>query len=354
MSATAPTQIIVGPEGNGVVDYAMDLAEAIRRRRPSTVIVRHAVVAGTASVARSHPRAHLHVTDALFGESLEAAGDALAEVVSAAPTSVTLHDVPQESDGERNLVRRGDVYRRIASLAVGVAVSSRHEADLVRRHLCPGLEPRVVPLGTRRPSTPGEASESASEAIRRTAPGRPVETIRILVAGYVYPGKGHDDVVRAAAVVSSRLGRPVTVTALGGAARGHAHEVESLNELATSNGVSFEVTGFLSGDDYRALCRADGVPVVAHRHYSASRSLLDWGEQGRRAVVVDNAYAHEMAALRPGTLDVVAPGLETLADAIEARVQEPATTYLAAGHPLSPTLDDAAGAYLAWWDGLAW
>lgn len=352
MTAPVPTQLIVGPSTNGVVEYAIDLSSALAARAPrdrgpgdtEVEILRVADASDALEAARIRPRVHLQVTDALFGSTLEDAASAVARIVEATSVSVTLHDVPQESDGARNLVRRREAYRLMIAGAVGVAVSSRHEAALAAEHL--GVEAAVMPLGTRSGRSP------AVDLARDLAvdPG----SVDVVVAGYVYPGKGHDDVVRAAGLAAARLGRPVTVTALGGAAPGHSDEVDSLHRLAREHGVEFALTGRLDDDEYRRRCRSAGIPVVAHRHYSASRSLLDWAEQGRRALVVDTRYTREMDLLRPETLTLVEPSVEALAGAIEACAQGPASTAIDAGHPIGPSLDDIATMYLAWWETLPW
>lgn len=353
MTAPVPTQLIVGPSTNGVVEYATDLGSALAARAPrdpgrgdtGVEILRVADASEALEAARTRPRVHLHVTDALFGSTLEDAASAVARIVEGTSVSVTLHDVPQESDGDRNLIRRRDAYRLMIAGAVGVGVSSRHEAALAAEHL--GVEAAVMPLGTRSGRSPAVdlAVDPGSVALG---------SVDVVVAGYVYPGKGHDDVVRAAGLAAARLGRPVTVTALGGAAPGHSDEVDSLDRLAGEHGVEFALTGRLDDDEYRRRCRSAGIPVVAHRHYSASRSLLDWAEQGRRALVVDTRYTREMDLLRPETLTLVEPSVEALAGAIEACAQDPASTALDAGHPIGPSLDDIAAMYLAWWESLPW
>jgi hypothetical protein len=366
MTAPVPTQLIVGPSTNGVVEYAADLGSALAARasrgpgeRTAGVEVLPVADAFEAlEAAQIRPLVHLHVTDALFGSRLEDAASAVARIVGATSVSVTLHDVPQVSDGERNLVRRGAAYRRMLAGAVGVAVSSRHEAALAAEHL--EVEAAVMPLGTRRRTSPAVAARSTGRAAAPSAgrsAGRgaaPPDGVEVVVAGYVYPGKGHDDVIRAAGLAARRLGSAVTVTALGGAAPGHSDEVDSLRRLAREQGVEFALTGRLDDDEYHRRCRSAGIPVVAHRHYSASRSLLDWAEQGRRALVVDTRYSREMALLRPGTLTVVEPSVEALASAIQAGAQDPASTVLDAGHPIGPSLDDVASMYLAWWESLPW
>jgi glycosyltransferase involved in cell wall biosynthesis len=352
MSVPAPAQIVLGPAGHGVVEYALDVARATVGADARTPVIRVADPAGLdAALERvgegdrgdagaGHERLHLHVTDGILGETPAGAAAVVERIARDRRVSLTLHDLPQASDGERNLRRRGDAYRRMASAAVGVAVSSRHEAALFASHVDAERTVAVVPLGTRIRVAPAP-----------TLPGRPPsDRCTVLVAGYVYPGKGHDDAIDAVAEVSRRTGAPAEVVALGGVSRGHERLADELAARAEASGVRFRVTGFLAADDYRDRVRGSGIPVVAHQHLSASRSLLDWTEEGRRPVVVASRYTLEMAALRPGTLTVVA----SLADAIERAWQDPGSTTLAAGHRIGPTLDDAARAQLAWWADLPW
>ena len=110
------------------------------------------------------------------------------------------------------------------------------------------------------------------------------------------------------------------------------------------------MTGWLDDDDMAARVARVAVPVIAHRHVSASGSLTSWIGWGRRPVAVRNRYVDEMAALRPGTLSVVEP--EQLAPAISAARVDAATTWhdiaaLPAGRA------DATAAYLRWWSGVS-
>ncbi|MET0433888.1 MAG: hypothetical protein ABW025_06935, partial [Cellulomonas sp.] len=187
------------------------------------------------------------------------------------------------------------------------------------------------------------------------APQGPGTSLVALVAGFLYPGKGHDDVVRAVADAADLLraaGTPpgeVAVVAVGGPSPGHEDEVDRLRALADGRGVALRVTGGLDDDAFHAALRGPGVPVAAHRHLSASRTLLDWGEAGRRPLVVDSRYAREMADLRPGTLALYPP--DDLPTRLARAWADPEATALPAGASLAPTLRDAAAAYLAWWAG---
>lgn len=342
-STDAPALLLTGPPRHGVVRYGQDVAEHVARLAPGCAVVHVADPRDLVAAAAAHPRAHLHVTDRVLGDGPEAAAALVERVAAVTHLTVTLHDVPQHSDGAVNLPRRVAGYGRIAAAAAGVAVNSAHEAALLVEHaVVPARRPvQVVPLGTSpRPTGAAVAPPDAGALVA-------------LVAGYVYPGKGHDDVVRAVATTATRLraaGHDLTdvaVVAVGGPSAGHEADVDRLRAEATGLGVALRVTGSLPDDDFRTALRGPGIPVAAHQHLSASRTLLDWGEAGRRPLVVTSRYAREMAALRPGTLALYEPA--ALADALEAAWRDPGTTTLPPGTGLAPTLADAAAAYLAWW-----
>lgn len=342
-----PALLLTGPPRHGVVRYAADLAARVRDLDAGARVLRVDDPGDLPAAADGLGRAHLHVTDRLLGASPDAAADLVERLAAACHLTVTLHDVPQESDGPRNLPRRTAAYARVAAAAAGVAVNSRHEALLLAEHgVLPAGRARVVPLGSA-VAHPDAVSLPAPAADDAAPP------LVALVAGFLYPGKGHDDVVRAVADAADLLraaGTPpgeVAVVAVGGPSPGHEDEVDRLHAEAGSRGVALRVTGGLDDEAFHAALRGPGVPVAAHRHLSASRTLLDWGEAGRRPLVVDSRYAREMAALRPGTLTLYPP-----ADlpAHLARVwADPGATALPAGASLAPTLADAAAAYLAWW-----
>lgn len=342
-STDAPALLLTGPPRHGVVRYGRDVAEHVARLAPGTTLVEVADPRDLVAAAAAHPRVHLHVTDRILGDGPEGAAALVERVAAVTHLTVTLHDVPQTSDGVRNLPRRVDGYRRVAAAAAGAAVNSAHEAALLVEHdVVPAGRPvHVVPLGS--------SPRAAGDAVAGPAAG----SLVALVAGYVYPGKGHDDVVRAVATTADRLraaGHDLTevaVVAIGGPSAGHEADVDRLRAEATGLGVDLRVTGSLTDDAFRAGLRGPGIPVAAHQHLSASRTLLDWGEQGRRPLVVTSRYAAEMAALRPGTLALYEPA--ALAAALEAVWHDPGTTTLPPGTDLAPTLADAAAAYLTWW-----
>jgi glycosyltransferase involved in cell wall biosynthesis len=325
-----PALVVTAEERHGVTIAARELAAAVE-----TATGCHLTVAAEA-LTGDHPpeRAHLHFTDRLWAGSPPDAAALVERIAARTALTVTLHDIPQASDGARNLRRRTDCYTRVAQAARGVVVNSRHEAALLAEA---GIRPRVldvVPL----PVTPAPPGPPPSPA----APD-------VAVLGFFYPGKGHPEVVDAVAALPDRP----RVTVVGGPSAGHEDELLDLTEKAAAQGVDVDVTGFVPEEDLVARCRAVTVPVVAHRHFSASGSLATWIAAGRRPLVVDGRYAREMAALRPGTVRLVAPGL--LTEAIAGALADPASTRLTADAVTRPHPDDTAAAYLRWWTGaVAW
>ena len=104
---------------------------------------------------------------------------------------------------------------------------------------------------------------------------------------------------------------------------------------AERRGVRFDVTGFLDDAAFQAQLLERGIPLAAHEHISASRSMLDWVESGRRPLVVCSRYAEEMAALRPGTMTVYQPD-ELARCLVDAWRHPQQKTWLAAGTSARP------------------
>ncbi|MFI8633396.1 hypothetical protein ACIGEP_12450 [Microbacterium sp. NPDC077663] len=343
MTFAPPLLLVLGPDGHGVTRYGDDVASAVRRVDASARVVRVAdVAAGERALAEAGAgvRVHLHATDRLFGSAPEDAADVVERWASRVRLALTLHDVPQPSDGTM-FERRRIAYARMIAAAERVTVNSRHEQSLLGEFLPGAPSAHAIPLGAR----PG---------IRRRDIGADRQRdLRVLIAGFVYPGKGHRPAVIAAARAADALRARgedvagVAVRAIGAPSRGHDEDVVRLRDAAAELGVAFEVTGFLGDAAFAAELVAPGIPLAAHEHVSASRSMLDWVEAGRRPLVVESRYAAEMDELRPGTLALYHG--EELAERLAEAWLDPASTRLASGASLAPTLDDVAESYLAWW-----
>lgn len=273
---------------------------------------------------------HLHLTDRLLGGPPGAVAAYVRRLAARRPTTVTLHDVPQPTDG-RAFPRRRECYAGVLGAVAGWATSSATERDTLARHCRPRTEGTVVPL----PVVPHPVAAPATH-------GPP----SIGVFGWVYPGKGHREALEAAVHLDG-----VRVVGLGAVADGHADLGRSLAARAAELGVELELTGWLPDDEVAVRLAGVTVPLVAHGNLSASGSLNSWLAAGRRPLVRDSAYAREMAALRPGTVETFPAdaGPDDLAARVAARLAEPAAGVVDVRR-LAPLLADTAAAYRAWWE----
>lgn len=322
--------LLVHSGEHGVAMYARDMAAAVRAVRPSIEVVDAADLDATDldAAADDGSALHVHFTDRLWGDSPEKAAQAFGLIAARRPVSVTLHDVPQASDGERNLPRRRAAYAAVAAAARGVVVNSEHEHSLLREEDVWSGPITSIPLPV-----------ALQAEVPRVTPDASVG-----VLGYFYPGKGHDEAAAAAAAAGI-----AKLTVLGRASDGHAADLEEFVRRAGALGVAVEVTGWLDDDEIARRGRAVSVPVIAHRHVSASGSLASWIGWGRRPVAVRNRYIDEMAALRPGTLQTVDES--DLARAVRDAAMRPAATWHGMTQ-LPQSWTEVAEAYLRWWDGL--
>lgn len=320
--ALPPHHLLLGLTTHGVTRYAGEVARAAG-----------APVVRDADQLDPGASVHLHLTDRLLGRDPAAAAAAVESLARRVRLTLTLHDVPQPTDGPV-FEERAAAYGRFVRASHAWATNSWHEHALVDRWCAAGARGTVIPL----PVFDG----GVVEPDRRRVASAPV----LGVFGFVYPGKGHRQVVRAAAALR-RGGTPVRVRVLGGAAPGHADEVDQLVGTSRARGVPVEVTGRVpEADLVRALRRVD-VPVAAHRNVSASGSLNSWIAAGRRPLVRDSAYTREMDALRPGTLTLFDDA--TLVPRLEEALRDPASTWTAPGTDLGPRLEETAAAYRVWW-----
>jgi glycosyltransferase involved in cell wall biosynthesis len=265
-----------GPADHGVVRHAATLASRLRAGG-------HVVVAsGRADVS------HAQFTDSLWGAGVAAAAAAYVAwaATAARPLVVTLHDVPgADPDPDRD-ARRAAGYARVAAASEALVVSSDHEAAKVRR-FSPGRRVEVVEL-------------PLSDLPAPSGPPWWGDRPTLGVLGFVYPGKGHDQVITAA---SRQQPRP-TVVALGAVSPGHEDLRVALREMAGALGVDLVVTGRLSGPELSAGLAAVTVPVAAGAMVSASASLLTWLAGARRPVTAAGAYANEVDGRHPGLLEL--------------------------------------------------
>lgn len=327
MSATV---LVVGPAGHGVTGTALAQEAALRTVAPGPVhLVRRPGIPDVAELRaalRAAPPGPVlvHVTDRLFGTTPEDAADAVVALAQERPLVVTLHDLPQPSDGPRNAPRRATAYRRMAQAAAAVVVSSAHEQRLLAA--CGADVPSVVvPLPV--------------PDLRRAPAAEPCAPLRaVAVLGYLYPGKGHEDVVAALDALPAGIG----LTAWGRPSDGHEDLVEALTGQARGLGRPCTVTGFVPDADLPGLLRSAVLPVAPHAHLSASGSINAWIGAGRRPLVPRSDYVAELDERSPGCVRVY----DDLPTALAEAWQDPASTWLPAGTPAGPTVAATAALLL--------
>ena len=173
-----PHHLLLGPDTHGVTRYAGEVAGA----------------AGALSVRDARllvegGRAHLHVTDRLISPDPSAAAELVEALARRVRLTVTLHDVPQPTDGPR-FQARAAAYGRIVQASTAWATNSWHEHALIRQWSVADAHGTVIPL-----------------PIQGAADGRADTDPHVLgVFGFVYPGKGHRQVARRRAAARRATG----------------------------------------------------------------------------------------------------------------------------------------------------
>lgn len=319
--------VVVGPARHGVVRHGLRIARA-----------------GTGSLVRldnlgsSHPPLPsapviIHFTDRLFGADAPAAAREFQRLTQPATHVVTvLHDLPQPSDGHAWAARRAG-YLAVVRSSDTVVVSSRHEVELLHA-FAPGVEAVVVPLPLERKQT-----ERDPAGVGQQSPGGAWPVVATL--GFLYPGKGIEEVIDAVAVLE-RAGASPLVRNLGQVSPGHEELVGTLTERAAAQQVSWEITGWLEDEHLMEQLRAVDVPVAFHRHLSASASLATWVEAGRRPITPVSDYAQDLEQQCPGALWLVEPDLAALQQAIELALRRPDLTWLSDAVALGPSAAEVA------------
>lgn len=320
-----PALLLHDDRRHGVARYAADLCSAVE----GALGLRLGVRETDWSSGEAPARIHTHFTDRLWAASPEQAAARLVAVAAGRRLSVTLHDVPQPSDGHA-LARRTDAYRRVIAAAELVVVNSRHELALLESADLRPARVAVVPL-----------------PVPAVGPSRRPDALDPVVAvlGFIYPGKGHRETIDAIAASGTSL----AFAALGGPSAGHDSDAAELIAHGAAVGVAVTISGYLSDERFDAAARSAAVPVIAHQHLSASGSMPSWIGAGRRPLVLRSRYTEEMDALRPGTLTLVGDG--DLPQAIARAHDDPGSTFLEPSASTRPDLADAATAYLRAWRG---
>lgn len=325
LSTTAVTHVVVGPPRHGVVRFGRELHQAmVTAGIPSTL--QTCAHVDEIRVRTTDHGLHLQFTDRVFGTSPEDAAKAVSAIVDDADragvrVTATLHDLPQASDG-KNHQRRTAAYSEVCARVHAVVVSSEHERELLRA--CAPHRSAVVPL----PVT-----------FEFAEPGCPA-TLSVGIFGFVYPGKGHLEVLDALAGVQG-----AELIAIGEVSHGHDDLVAALGRRADAAGVRFRLTGHVPDAEVAGMLRGVAVPIAPHRHVSASGSINSWLAAGRRPLAPVNRYTEEMMGRNPTALELYPDTESGLRAAIQRAVDAPLLTWLPQSTVLTPTPEEAAGQY---------
>lgn len=332
-------QLVVGPAEHGVTRFAAEVAGTPALAGDRLVRVEDGVGADLVAAVGDADAVHVNVTDRLFGRSAPEAALALAALGAAVPMTVTLHDLPQSSDGPGGFERRSAAYARIVAASRGVVVSSEHERSLLvdaLRHAgradLVDVPTAVVPLPIEQPDV---------------EPCPPAEPRDVVLLGFLYPGKGHAEALAAL----SGLPADVGLCALGRPSPGHEDLADELVQAGRDAGRRVTVTGYVPDADLTQRLREAAVPVAPHRHLSASGSIGSWLSAGRRPVVPRSRYVDELEARCPGALNLYDDGPGALEKACAAALSDPSTTWLGPQVRLGPGLDEVGERYRAVLDG---
>lgn len=313
-----------GPAAHGVVRAAGRVAALLAER--GVEVVHGGAVDGSVDVV------HAHFTDALWGSDVAAAADSFTAwaATSARPLVVTAHDLPDPAatGSSARDARRCAAFRRVLAAVDGVVVCSDHEA---RR-----AAPLLVGSGGGRPSVVELPLDPPPAAPVGPPPAPWPAGPTVGVAGFVYPGKGHAEVLDAVAALGG-----AAVVALGAPSPGHQGMVDELRRRARCAGVELAVTGWLGEAAMAAAMEAATVPVMANRSPSASASLLSWVAAGRRPLVAAGGWCDEVAARHPGVVTAYS-GPAELREQVAAALADPTGTWLG----VRPEWSDVAGGHL--------
>lgn len=299
--AQTPTYVVAGPPEHGVTRHALALAGAghvVVRRLPA-----HPTVDALLAAADGSDAVHLHLTDHLLAGSPAAAADLVEALAGRCRTTLTLHDVPQPAEGAERYARRARAYRRMRGAAAVCVVASEHERAALERCGASDTPIAVVPLPVER-------------SVDRPVGASAETPCAVTVLGFVYPGKGHLDVLAAMRDLPTTVGLDV----LGAPSPGHEHLLDELAAGAAEQGRRLRVTGYVAEAELATELTRPVVPVLAHRHASASGSAATWIGHGRRPVALEGGYARELAARHPWAVTVVGDLAAGMAAALRGEV----------------------------------
>lgn len=356
-----------GPVRHGISQLAVRIGESAQQQGFRGPVLAETDPNRLAELADRIPAGisllHLHANDWLFSTGRGRGAARLVEFAQVlrqrgTALAVTLHDLPQPMGGTALDQSRAIGYARITAACAGVAVCSDHERVLLER--CVGwldgcaawldafTAVEVIPLPIDRqpvdplPIDPLPIDPDESRIPDGLRGGRSVG-----IFGFLYPGKGHREVLAELAGMSD----PPTVLAIGAVSPGHEGLVGELTEWGRQHRVPFAVTGYLADDQVPTWLRQVGVPVAAHTRVSASASINSWIAAGRRPLVPAGPYTDELQRRLPGAVSVYGPG--ELRQRVEDALADPEVSWLPAGFRSSPNTAEVARRYLTWLRRLA-
>lgn len=328
---TVRVHVVVGPAGHGVVRHAeLLLAQPVFATTPVMRAADAEQLAAALDTLPASAALHVHLTDHLLGSTAPEAAEVFLRLTAGRRVSVTLHDIPQRSDGPGRYERRAQAYAAIAAACDHVVVASAHERDQLHAI---GVDPArisVVPLPIEAVSgsVPPEGSVPPAGSV---GPTQADASASVAVLGYLYPGKGHAEALDAMAALPAE----VEFRAVGAPASGHEDLVDDLADRAAAQGRRSVVTGFVADADLPAELAAVSVPVMARADISASGSIGTWIAHGRRPLVLDGPWVRELLSRNPDSVTLV-PSLAALPAAIADALAHPGRTWLPPGYAAQP------------------
>ncbi|GAB77868.1 Glycosyltransferase involved in cell wall bisynthesis [Austwickia chelonae] len=330
--------VVLGPDTHGVTRHAHTLLAEPALARHRRI---HLTDPSGLTCLPTADLTHLHLTDHLVADSAEACADVIQRLAGHRHISLTLHDLPHPDDDPARYQRRARGYARMAAAAETVVVASRHEARLLQNCLPPGERPtpvEVVPLPIPPPTFP------------HPTPGRPRRHPHtgnnqdLVVLGFLYPGKGHVDVLETIAELPPQIG----MIALGAPSPGHTGLVEQLHRHASELGRRLLVTGHVPDRSLLEKLWTAGIPVAPHRQVSASGTLNTWIAAGRRPLAPASPYVTELLERNPDSILDYGPGTDhtDLHEAATAALADPWLTWQDPRRPHpGPRAADCAAVY---------
>ena len=289
--------VVAGDEYDGVRIYGQRLAStraAMGRPTRTSCIGELASRSSLSHMIAGCDVVHLHLNDRLV-DARPTDWERLVRAAQAAsvPVIVTLHDVATDAETENvddaRARRRAVAMRRLARFGRCVIVSSRHEQHAAARI---GITAHVVPHPI---FSPCGGRDLAEYPLERS----------IVVAGFVHPGKGVSEFVRALGDVRGSSLDGWQLRLVGGVTDMHHDHLRNLIVAIERAGLDAHFTGPLHDRDWRRELARAGIPVACHAHCSASGSLLSWIAHGRRPFSSDHPFARELDRDERGSIDIV-------------------------------------------------